>query len=37
VTPSAEPAADLPLTWGGDQGAEAEISQGAVADSTGAQ
>ena len=37
VAPSAEPPADLPLTWGADAAAEAEIDQGAVGDTAGAQ
>jgi cell division protein FtsI (penicillin-binding protein 3) len=37
VAPSAAPAADLPLTWGGDADAEAEVGQGAVGDTTGTQ
>ncbi|WP_380175174.1 peptidoglycan D,D-transpeptidase FtsI family protein [Kineococcus sp. DHX-1] len=32
IAPSAEPPADLPLTWGGDTGAQQDISTGAVAD-----
>ncbi|GAB3453456.1 penicillin-binding protein 2 [Kineococcus endophyticus] len=32
IAPSAEPPADLPLTWGGDTGAEQDISTGAVGD-----
>lgn len=32
IAPSAEPPADLPLTWGGDTGAQQDISTGAVGD-----
>ncbi|WP_432511947.1 peptidoglycan D,D-transpeptidase FtsI family protein [Kineococcus sp. SYSU DK001] len=35
VAPSAEPPADLPLTWGGDEAAEQSISTGAVGDTVG--